>query len=890
MGITIQNLSKTLNIDEEIIKKIAFNMGIKEEIIDENKVVLLFDNLIKDKQNLYTNDQHQKHIQLNGFLEKIIKEKKEFEDYKKIEEKKLKDKFAQDELDHKIKLEELRNQTIGKQKEEFLENIKKEHIKINSKVNESIQRELKLNELEQEVDNLKKVLTQDKELFESKKEKLLSEYKQDLEKQKEIFNNQLEGERVKKLEKINEIIDELYKAKEETLEKKEQGLVEKETKLNNELSKFKETKDNLEQQEVLFESQKSKLLNEHKQKLEIDKQIFKNNLEEEKSKKLEETNKKIEELYKTRIETLEDEEQKLIKDKIKITELKTKNELKEKKLEFQSDLIYKQEKEKVSLKIKNFEKQLENFENLNYSLIEENSDLKGELDSYERYKNRNLSKELEEKQKEISSLKKYLDETTKIKNEIKIELDKTNRENEEKRKELYLENESLKKSIEDTERFRSESEILNEKFISANNHIEFLKGENKNLDERLKSIYSDGTEIEERIKDIKEKPYKKIELNSKSQINITNEIKYLDSIQENMKKFGIEYPKRLLYAFHTALKSSEFSPLSVLSGVSGTGKSELPKLYSYFGGFNFLAEAVQPTWDSPASMIGYYNTIDRKFDSTNILKFLLQTSQSKEVSPFGLKESMNMILLDEMNLAHIELYFAEFLSKFELRRGSKDVNLDIQLGTALNYPLPLDRNMLWIGTMNEDETTKSLSDKVLDRAFSINFPRPTELKSRAKLKTLDEIKTFEYLHRDTWEKWIQKKSLFTEEKSELLQKYKDITNQINQKLAPTGRAIGHRVWQSMEYYINNHPLIIKNIDDEDELKKHLAMAFEEQLVQKIMPKLKGIEIHGKEKEALMDIKEILIQNDFSIKDDFELSMENPYGQFIWNSANYLKED
>ncbi len=62
------------------------------------------------------------------------------------------------------------------------------------------------------------------------------------------------------------------------------------------------------------------------------------------------------------------------------------------------------------------------------------------------------------------------------------------------------------------------------------------------------------------------------------------------------------------------------SPLTVLSGVSGTGKSELPKLYSYFGGFNFLAEAVQPTWDSPSSMIGYYNTIDRKFDSTKYIK------------------------------------------------------------------------------------------------------------------------------------------------------------------------------------------------------------------------------------------------------------------------------
>ena len=56
-----------------------------------------------------------------------------------------------------------------------------------------------------------------------------------------------------------------------------------------------------------------------------------------------------------------------------------------------------------------------------------------------------------------------------------------------------------------------------------------------------------------------------------------------------------------------------------------------------------------------------------------------------------------------------------------------------------------------------------------------------------------------------------------------------------------------------------------------------------------MPKLRGIEVHGKEKEALDSIKNILSQNDFKITEDFELSMTNPYNQFIWASANYLKE-
>ena len=96
--------------------------------------------------------------------------------------------------------------------------------------------------------------------------------------------------------------------------------------------------------------------------------------------------------------------------------------------------------------------------------------------------------------------------------------------------------------------------------------------------------------------------------------------------------------------------------------------------------------------------------------------------------------------------------------------------------------------------------------------------------------------------------------------------------------------------QSMEYYINNHPEVIQNIGNDEELNKKTKLAFEEQLVQKIMPKLRGIEVHGEEKKTLDNIKEILNQNEFAVTEDFELAMDNPYGQFIWNSANYLKED
>ncbi|MDR2345897.1 MAG: hypothetical protein LBE18_07495, partial [Planctomycetaceae bacterium] len=130
----------------------------------------------------------------------------------------------------------------------------------------------------------------------------------------------------------------------------------------------------------------------------------------------------------------------------------------------------------------------------------------------------------------------------------------------------------------------------------------------------------------------------------------------------------------------------------------------MPKLYAHYGGINFLPTSVQPNWDSQEAMLGFFNL-------------------------------MNIVLLDEMNLAHVELYFAEFLSKLELRRGKKgDVpNLEVKIGAGIApYQLPIGRNVLWVGTMNQDETTKSLSDKVLDRGIIIHFPRPKQLERRKK--------------------------------------------------------------------------------------------------------------------------------------------------------------
>lgn len=697
----------------------------------------------------------------------------------------------------------------------------------------------------------------------------------------------LEEEKIKILVKLNDEFLENIKSDYNNIKIKLEELRNKEFKLIEWGQHLDLKQKSFDKEKEIFESQKDTLFVKYKEELEQDKQIFLNKQEEEKLKKLEEFNQIIEERYREKEFEYKTKQEELLKKEVELNIKETEIIYKEKSIDSLRDSLYINEKNKVEMEIKVYQQKLENNERLINQLSEEASDLRLKLSEVEQFENRDLPREIEESRNEIIRLKNALNDEIKQKNELKIQIAKDSKENSEKLRQFFIENRDLRDENLAIESLKSENTILKDKEISNLEYIEILKGEKRRLEENLNSIYSQGKEQDLREEDIKRVPYLKRKL--EQELNENNEIKYLSKITENMTKYGVEYPKRLLYSFHTALKCADFSPLVVLSGVSGTGKSELPKLYSHFGGFNFLAEAVQPTWDSPESMMGYYNTIENKFDSTNILKFLIQTIQSKNEKQFGFKESMNMILLDEMNLSHIELYFAEFLSKFEQRRGSKNINLDIKLGAGMNMPLPLDRNTLWIGTMNEDETTKSLSDKVLDRSFAINFPRPDELRSRTMIKTLEDIKEFEYLNTNTWNSWLQKDTIFTNDNVELINKYKNITNQINKKLSETGKAIGHRVWQSMEFYIQNHPLVIYNLKDDNELAKNVKLAFEEQLVQKVMPKLRGIETHGKEKDVLKNISTILNKEEFRITEDFELSMSNPYGQFIWNSANYLKE-
>lgn len=476
------------------------------------------------------------------------------------------------------------------------------------------------------------------------------------------------------------------------------------------------------------------------------------------------------------------------------------------------------------------------------------------------------------------------------------------RQNEQLRNEasnIGEQNKTLKKSLDGVNKLEIEKQILTSERDNLKSQVDELSNQCESLRVRigrLTSVEGRLSDRDERIKEIRSSYIK--DMFNPSMQNEMNEVKWLEGIRKNCKDYGIAFPKRILYAFHTALKISDWSTVTVLAGVSGTGKSELPKLYSAFGGLNFINVSVQPNWDSQESMLGFFNSIDNRFDAQPLLRFLVECTEDEIYSDF-----MSIVLLDEMNLAHVEHYFAEFLSKLENRRGTgKDTvpTIEVKLGAGVEpYHLKLSRTILWTGTMNQDETTKSLSDKVLDRGIVINFPRPKQLSSRKNMAPIDTmIKEINrpMLRKGTWAKWIRREIDFVGEQLDELHKYKRIVEDVNDALESVGRALGHRVWQSIEYYIANYPSVIAAKNEANgeltgELKEAMKTAFEDQIVQKIMPKLRGIETRGKGGEKLRIIEELLEHEGFEkLKDDFEIACEQGYGQFIWSSAKYIEVD
>ncbi len=158
----------------------------------------------------------------------------------------------------------------------------------------------------------------------------------------------------------------------------------------------------------------------------------------------------------------------------------------------------------------------------------------------------------------------------------------------------------------------------------------------------------------------------------------------------------------------------------ILQGMSGTGKTSLAYAFGEFLSNPTTVVPIQPMWKERTDLIGYYNEFTNKFIETTLLQKLYEANYSEEIF---------ITVLDEMNIARVEYYFAEFLSLLEL--PNPDVRfLDVVANVWNTDPvklvegrMKLPKNMWFIGTANNDDSTFAISDKVYDRAMVINLDK-----------------------------------------------------------------------------------------------------------------------------------------------------------------------
>ena len=180
-------------------------------------------------------------------------------------------------------------------------------------------------------------------------------------------------------------------------------------------------------------------------------------------------------------------------------------------------------------------------------------------------------------------------------------------------------------------------------------------------------------------------------------------------------KLRLYYSTNMMRLFISGLSATK---LVILQGISGTGKTSLAYAWGKFIKNDAIIASVQPSWRDRTELFGYFNEFTKKFNETEVLKGLYLANYTDDVY---------VTVLDEMNIARVEYYFAEMLSILEMpSRDEWIIELvpskwDNDPKLLNNGKLQIPGNMWYVGTINNDDSTFAVTDKVYDRAMPIDI-------------------------------------------------------------------------------------------------------------------------------------------------------------------------
>jgi MoxR-like ATPase len=276
----------------------------------------------------------------------------------------------------------------------------------------------------------------------------------------------------------------------------------------------------------------------------------------------------------------------------------------------------------------------------------------------------------------------------------------------------------------------------------------------------------------------------------RTSVNSTATPPGLTQITERIQAAGLNLSADTIRRYHLSLKTRGFV---ILAGVSGSGKTWLAEAYADAVDGENLVVAVAPNWTTNEDLLGYLNPLDNHYYDTDFSLFLRTAAADwKQAQQESRSPASYYLVLDEMNLARVEYYFAKFLSAMERRARHEDAVLELSPRQEDHVLLP--PNLRVTGTVNIDETTFGFADKVYDRAQLIEIP----------------------VSRDALSRHLEGRP------------YRNVLLEIWDALAPVA-PFAFRVVDEIAAYV----------DAAAEVGVAWETALDEQLLQKVLPKIKG---------------------------------------------------
>lgn len=405
-------------------------------------------------------------------------------------------------------------------------------------------------------------------------------------------------------------------------------------------------------------------------------------------------------------------------------------------------------------------------------------------------------------------------------------------------------------------------------------------------------------------------------------INIFDSRPYLNSkldispIKCDVQPLSLEDSSYLPYL--TALRTK---PFMLLAGISGTGKSRIVKELAFMTcpneeGYNndkttpgnYCLIEVKPNWHDSSELLGYYNALDGKYELTPFIRFVYRALQHTDV-PF-------FVCLDEMNLAPVEQYFAEYLSVLETRTkdGEEIISAklikkeefngidvvqqykdeDIAIAQYLQENgLPLPSNLYIVGTVNMDDTTHQFSRKVIDRAFTIEMnggqledmfkpENANALQYRDKAVSIDLFKCH-FVNATEVFKDGESDTPWTQYETKIKTDVPARLKAINDILKDTPFQVSYRVQNELILYL---AYLIKEAGFPKDIEPYIGEATLAILMEKILPRIQGDDKllgRGKDKDVFTELTEYVEQH-LIIKEHTEDNTEVVSGSELYRQV------